>query len=279
VKRPPPKKSKPDRVDPGTNSPTKIDFGKQRSVSGGSPSGDSFPVVGVGASAGGLEAFSELVANLPLKTGMAFVLVQHLDPAHGSALQEILSRRTRIPVREVVDGMKVQRDHIYVIPANADLALEDGVLHLMPRVAARGVHKPIDSFFRSLAEQRRDRSIAVILSGTASDGTAGCSAIKAAGGITFAQDDKTAKYGSMPESAALSGCVDFVLPPRAIAAELVRIGKHPYVAPVPGPVAAEPEVRLSPDDLQRIFTMVRQAMGVDFTHYKQSTVQRRICGS
>src|SRR5215510_13877418 len=126
-----------------------------------------FPIVGVGASAGGLEAFSELLRHLPEKTGMAFVLVQHLDPTHGSVLKEILARTTRIPVREVTDGVLVQPDHIYVIPANTDMTIEKGVLRLAARALTRGQHMPIDHFFRALADDRGGQSIAVILSGTA----------------------------------------------------------------------------------------------------------------
>jgi two-component system, chemotaxis family, CheB/CheR fusion protein len=234
----------------------------------------TFPVVGIGASAGGLEAFSELLRRLPEKSGMAFVLVQHLDPKHGSELRDILSRTTKIPVTEVTDGTRVQPDHVYVIPPNTTIALQDGVLRLAPRVLTRGQHMPIDHFLRSLAEARGNRAISVILSGTASDGTEGSRAVKAAGGITFAQDEKTAKYDSMPRSAVNSGCVDFVLPPADIAAELNRVAQHPYLTP------AEPEksdVALAPgDQMEALLSLLRDATGVDFTHYKQTTLQRRI---
>jgi two-component system CheB/CheR fusion protein len=153
----------------------------------------SFPVVGIGASAGGLEAFSELLHNLPEKTGMAFVLVQHLDPKHESSLPEILARTTRLPVTEVTQDGELQPDHVYVIPANTNLLIKDGVLRLGPRVMVHGQHMPIDNFFRSLAERVRQRAIGVVLSGTAADGTEGCRAIKAAGGLTFAQDEESAK--------------------------------------------------------------------------------------
>ncbi|MGA8284955.1 MAG: chemotaxis protein CheB [Candidatus Sulfotelmatobacter sp.] len=160
-----------------------------------------FPIVGIGASAGGLEAFSELLRHLPEKTGMAFVLVQHLDPKHESGLREILARTTMIPVTEVVQGVVVQPDHAYVIPANANLTLKNGTLQLGSRVLTRGQHMPVDNFFRSLAENAGQQAIGVILSGTASDGTEGCRAIKAGGGITFAQNEESAKYDSMPRNA------------------------------------------------------------------------------
>jgi two-component system, chemotaxis family, CheB/CheR fusion protein len=234
-----------------------------------------FPIVGIGASAGGLEAFSGLLANLPPTTGMAFVFLQHLDPSHHSALEEILSRATKIPVTQVTDGTEVQRNHIYLIPPNSDMVIREGILRLSARTLTHGQHRPIDSFFVSLAEDCGDRAIGVILSGTASDGTSGCLAIKAVGGITLAQDEATAKYTSMPRSAIESGCIDFVLPPKAIAEELARIERHPYIARVP----TRPDELLgpaSPNDIHQLFTMLREAKGVDFTHYKQSTLQRRI---
>jgi two-component system, chemotaxis family, CheB/CheR fusion protein len=234
-----------------------------------------FPIVGVGASAGGLEAFSALLANLPHTTGMAFVFLQHLDPSHNSALEEILSRATKIPVTQVTEGIAVERNHIYIIPPNADMVIRNGALRLSARSLTHGQHRPIDQFLISLAEDCGDRAIAVILSGTASDGTSGCLAVKAVGGITFAQDEATAKYTSMPRSAVEAGCVDFVLPPKAIAEELARIEKHPYIARVP----TRPDELLgpaSPSDIHELFAMLRNAKGVDFTHYKQSTLQRRI---
>jgi two-component system CheB/CheR fusion protein len=232
-----------------------------------------FPLVGIGASAGGLEAFSELLHHLPEKTGMAFVLVQHLDPKHGSVLQEILARITKIPVTYIVYGVAVQTNYIYVIPANADLEIHNGALQLKARMLTHGTHMPIDRFLRSLAEDRGERAISVILSGTAYDGTEGCRAIKAAGGITFAQDEKTAKYNSMPRSAVNSECVDFVLPPKKIARELASIGQHPHVAYVASP--AEVEVA-GGDDLEGLFALLRKGMNVDFTHYKHTTLLRRI---
>lgn len=232
-----------------------------------------FPIVGVGASAGGLEAFSELLRALPEKTGMAFVLVQHLDPKHASELREILARTTKIPVQEVKDGMRVEPDHVYVIPPNTSMVLTDGVLRLAARVLTRGQHLPIDHFLRSLAETDGDRAICVILSGTASDGTEGCRAVKTAGGITFAQDEDSAKYSSMPYSAVAAGCVDFVLPPAEIAKELTRVAKHPYLTPT----AVEPDSALAHDDqMVGLLSLLRDATGVDFTLYKQTTLQRRI---
>jgi two-component system CheB/CheR fusion protein len=234
-----------------------------------------FPVVGIGASAGGLEAFSELLRYLPEKTGMAFVLVQHLDPKHGSALQEILARTTKIPVTEVTQGVVVQPDHAYVIPANTNLTIKNGMLQLGSRVLTRGQHMPINDFFGSLAESAGQQAIGVILSGTASDGTEGCRAIKAAGGITFAQDEETAKYDSMPRNAVNAGCIDFILSPKDIARELGGISQHPYVARVvsPGPEGLHGMVG---SDLNALFGLLRESTGVDFTNYKHTTLHRRI---
>ena len=238
------------------------------------PESATFPVVGIGASAGGLEAFTELLRYLPEQTGMAFVLVQHLDPTHGSVLQEILARTTKIPVSEVTDGVVIRRDHVYVIPANANMVIEDGCLRLVPRDAVRGRNMPIDHFFCSLAERRGEQAIAVVLSGTASDGTLGCGAVKTAGGITFAQDEKSAKYGGMPRSAVYSGCIDFVLPPKSIAQELVRIGRHPYVARATAD--SESASAAGSETVHALLVMLREATGVDFTEYKPTTLQRRI---
>ncbi len=207
---------------------------------GDPPQGASFTIVGIGASAGGLEAFTQLLKALPQDTGMAFVLVQHLDPVHESALTQILSRATPLPVNEITDHQPVQPNHIYVIPPDTNLSIEQGILKLTPRERARMPHRPIDSFFESLSQDQRDRAIGVVLSGTASDGTLGLEAIKAEGGITFAQDD-SAKHDSMPRSAVAAGCVDLVLSPADIAEELARIAKHPYATGSSFRVPTSPE--------------------------------------
>ncbi|MBZ5515228.1 MAG: PAS domain-containing protein [Acidobacteriia bacterium] len=222
-----------------------------------------------------MEAFQQLLSSLPTRTGLAFVFVQHLAPKHESMLTELLSRSTKIPVHEVQEGMAVAPDHIYVIPANTNLVISAGVLHLLPRKETELPHMPIDCFLTSLAEDRKGRAIGVILSGTASDGTLGLKAIKAEGGIAFAQDEKTAKYDSMPRSAIAAGVVDFVLPPEGIAKELTRIGRHPYV--IQARAAEGDELLVAGDDeLNQILTLVRGATGDDFTYYKKSTLKRRI---
>jgi len=232
------------------------------------------PVVGIGASAGGLEAFTQLLGAMPTETGMAFVLVQHLEPTHKSVLTPLLARATKMPVQEVREGMQVEANHVYVIPANADLSLMDGLLHIVGRKAPAGRHLPIDYFFWSLAESRGLQAIGVILSGTASDGTAGIKAIKEAGGITFAQEPDSAKFDGMPRNAIASGCVDLVLPPERIARELARIVRHPFLGLLPAD--AVPALPAADEDWVRLFRLLRSATGVDFSLYKKSTIKRRL---
>jgi two-component system CheB/CheR fusion protein len=239
---------------------------------------DLVAVVGVGASAGGLEAFRQLLKALPVDTGMAFVLVTHLDPRHESILPNLLAKATHLPVSEAEDGTPVAPDHVYVMPRNTSMAIEGGALRLSPREKGRGQHRPIDAFLRTLAEDQNSRAIGVILSGTATDGTLGLEAVKAEGGITFAQEPKSAQYDSMPRSAIVAGCVDFVLTPEGIAQELARISRHPYVAPAatgePGAEeAAQPAVK---NGFNRILALLRRVTSVDFTLYKANTLRRRI---
>jgi two-component system, chemotaxis family, CheB/CheR fusion protein len=231
--------------------------------------GTSFPIVGVGASAGGLEAFTQLLQALPADTGMAFVLVQHLAPTHRSALAEILARETKMPVLEVHDEPTIEPNHIYVIPPDRSMIIAGGKLQLLPR-ANNGAPHPIDQFFRTLAEEQRHQAVGVVLSGTATDGTIGLEAIKAEGGITFAQD-ATAQHEGMPHSAIASGCVDFVLPPDKIAGELSRIAHHPYA--VPEPAASETDDK---ENLSQVLQLLRHVTGVDFSGYKFNTLYRRV---
>jgi two-component system CheB/CheR fusion protein len=245
-----------------------------RKESNPEPEGLSFPVVGIGASAGGLEAFTRLLRALPDDTGLAFVLVQHLAPARESALAAILSRATSMPVTEVADESEVAPNHVYVIPPDRNMTMVRGHLKLVAR-EARGLNRPVDQFFRSLAENQRHLAIGVVLSGTATDGTLGLEAIKAEGGITFAQDD-TAQYDGMPRSAAHSGCADFVLSPEGIANEITRIASHPLVAPQQDAAETIRDDRLDKAALAPILRLLHAATGVDFTHYKSGTLCRRI---
>jgi two-component system CheB/CheR fusion protein len=235
-------------------------------------SGSSLPmVVGIGASAGGLEAFTELLSHLPADTGMTFVLIQHLDPSHESHLTELLAKASKMPVSEVKGETRAEANRVYVIPPQCNLTIAGGVLHTAPRPES-GRNMPIDSFLRALAADRGRQALGVILSGTASDGTLGLQAIKAAGGTTFAQEMRTAKYDGMPRNAIAAGAADFVLPPEGIARQLVAIARNSDF-PTDPLEATEP-----PGDpvLAKILRLVRNATGVDFTHYKHSTLGRRI---
>jgi len=231
------------------------------------------PVVGIGASAGGLEAASSFFNEVPSHLGMAYVVVLHLDPARESKLSEILARTTPMPVLQVQDGMRVEPDHVYVIPPNCEMTIEHWVLHLQEREPHRSVNTTIDTFFRSLAAGHGSDAIGVILSGTASDGTLGLAAIKGEAGITFAQEPSSAKYDGMPASAIASGCVDFILTPGKIAKEIARIRQHPYIADA---VFRDGHHENDDSEMESIFRLLRRSTTVDFTGYKSPTIARRI---
>ena len=250
--------------------PNKLDHAAQRQHGKG-----KIPVAGIGASAGGLEAFTELLNALPDNTGIAFVLVQHLDPKHQSVLPELLSRATKMPVVEATNGVRVASNHVYIITPNTSLTIAGSVLRVAKRKVKDGAHMPIDLFFKSLAEDRKAGAIGIILSGTASDGVLGLRSIKTEGGVTFAQDPSSAKFDGMPQSAIAAGCVDFVRSPNNIAQELVRIMKHPYLNG-----RHEPESDKSSNAearaLNDILAILKRTKRTDFAHYRSSTVQRRI---
>jgi two-component system CheB/CheR fusion protein len=234
-----------------------------------------FPIVGIAASAGGLEAFTELLKHLPTDTGMAFVLIQHLDPHHKSLLTEILARTTQMPVSEVTDGMEVEPNHVYIIPPNTKMILSQGVLQLTPREKTYGKYLPADSFFVSLAADRGVKAIGVVLSGSDGDGSQGLIAIKDAGGVTFAQTEGSARFDSMPNTAVATGNVDFILPPQKIAEELANLSHNPFVGNHLAVEAVE-DFPASEDSMRRIFWLLQSATGVDFSDYKPTTIDRRI---
>jgi two-component system CheB/CheR fusion protein len=262
-------------IAPGQTSITTIspDSAATLALPGAEESAEGNPshIVGIGASAGGLEAFTELLSHLPVDTGMAFVLIQHLDPTHESHLTELLAKASKMPVSEVKGGTRTEANHVYVIPSRCNLSISNGVLHTPPRPQS-GRNLPIDFFLRALAADRGGRAIGVVLSGTASDGTLGLQAIKAAGGVTFAQEMETAKYDGMPRSAIAAGAADYVLAPAGIARHLTAMARAVRVAVEPRE-ATEPH---EDEQLARILRLVRTATGVDFTHYKHSTLARRI---
>ena len=232
-----------------------------------------FPVAGIGASAGGLEAFLQLLKGLPIDTGMAFVLVQHLDPKHDSQLAGLLERATQMPVCEAVDGQILRPNLVHVMPSNVRMTVASGRLVLVPR---GNEMSPIDCFLRSLAAEYGELGVGVILSGTGADGTAGVEAVKAAGGITFAEDSASAKFSSMPENAVASGFVDFVLSPEKIGIELARIARHPGLQQRTAQKVQKARTEESVALTARMLRLLSVRVGVDFTHYKKSTLQRRI---
>jgi two-component system CheB/CheR fusion protein len=239
------------------------------------------PVVGIGASAGGLEAFTRLLEHLPTTTGMAYVFVQHLDPTHPSLLSSLLARVTTMPVRDVTNGMPIEPNQVYILPPNATLILEQGTLMLRPLLALSGERHAIDSFLRSLARERQSHAIGVLLSGTASDGTAGLHAIKAEGGVTFAQDAHSAAFAQMPQSAIATGVVDHILPPEEIARELTRLSQQSSLqeAQLPEfhPSYAPPELPADEEhSFTRVLHLLRNRTGVDFLSYKPATLKRRV---
>jgi two-component system CheB/CheR fusion protein len=205
---------------------------------------------------------------------MAFVIVQHLDPHHTSHLAEILAKSTAMPVRNVEDGMSIRPNVVYVIPPNATMVLQDGVLRLEDR--APGLHLPVDAFFRSLALVQGSRAIGVILSGNASDGSLGVRAIKEECGLTFAQDEASAQHLGMPRNAIATGAIDYVLPPADIARELGRLSTHPYVRPPRADLAQAEILPEGNGELMKVFALLRKRTNVDFSHYKPNTLRRRI---
>jgi two-component system, chemotaxis family, CheB/CheR fusion protein len=226
------------------------------------------PVVGLGASAGGLEAFQKFLMAAPVEAGFAYVLVQHLDPNHESMLADLLSRRTPMPVRQVTDGMPIEPNHVYLIPPNASLVIEKARLRLAEFVEPRGFRRPIDVFFRSLATDQGSNAACVVLSGTGGDGSEGLRAVKEAGGLTLVQDPETAKYDGMPKSAVATGLVDKVLDVRDMPGAI-----RDYFDRVQAGVFSLPDVT---DFLMKVSEELRRRLGHDFSQYKRSTMLRRI---
>jgi two-component system CheB/CheR fusion protein len=243
-----------------------------RSPNRGAKAAPPFPVVGVGASAGGLDALEKLFAKLPADTGMAFVVITHTDPKHTSMLPEIIERRTQLKVRVIEDRMAAAPDTIYLPPSDHDPLIANGTFSLKKRVAKREIHMPVDLFLKQLAVERRERSGCVILSGTGSDGTHGLRAVKENGGLAVVQDPATAQHAGMPDSAIDTGLVDFVLPPDTIAGRLADYFRHPVAAK---PVSNDAE-RKPPDRIRQILAFLAKRTRHDFSLYKTSTLQRRI---
>ena len=231
------------------------------------------PIVGIGASAGGLEALEQFMARIPMASGLAFVVVQHLDPTHKGIMVELLQRSTLMSVVQIQDHMKVEANHVYVIPPNRDLSILRGVLHLLEPVSPRGLRLPIDHFFRALADDQQERSIGVILSGMGSDGTLGLRAIKEKAGSVFVQTPASAKFDGMPRSAIDAGLADVVAPAEELAARILLYLQHV-------PLLSERSVTDRDDRdqsaLDKVVLLLRSQTGHDFSLYKKSTIYRRV---
>ena len=234
-----------------------------------------FPVVGIGASAGGLAAFEAFFSAMPADSGIAFILVQHLAPDHKSMLVELIARHTAMPVFEVEDGMVVEPNCIYVIAPNFDMAFINGALQLLPPGAPRGHRCPVDFFFRSLAQDHHARAIGIVLSGTGSDGAQGIRAIKGEGGMAMAQNSESTQYDGMPRSAVATGLVDFVLTPGEMPAQLLAYIHHAFRGHTSAPSSSSPGLRVD-DALKKIFVLLRAHTGHDFAEYKLNTIHRRV---
>jgi two-component system CheB/CheR fusion protein len=228
--------------------------------------------VGIGASAGGLEALEAFFSQMAADSGMAFIVIQHLSPHYKSMMVELLSKRTAMPVQRAEEGMRVEANSVYLIPPKKNLSIFHGKLLLSESDHARGLNLPIDVFLRSLADDQAEKSIGVILSGTGSDGMRGIRTIKGAGGMVMVQSEESAKFDGMPRAAISTGLADFTLPPEEMPQKLLSFARHPYAAKADRPQT----LLLDEDNLARIFALLRERARVDFTFYKPSTVIRRI---
>lgn len=262
-----PEQDAPTTAPTGEKAAAEVDLGAHPSA--------GFPIVGIGASAGGLGAFEAFFSGMPADTdpGMAFVLVQHLAPDHKSMLTDLIKRYTRMQVYEVEDGMVVKPNCTYIIPPNRDMAFLNGTLQLMEPTSPRGQRTPIDYFFRTLAQDRHEQAICIILSGTGSDGTLGLRAVKGEGGMVMAQNPASTEYDGMPRSAIDTGLVDYELPPAEMPAQLIAYVAHAFGNP---PRPATPPTMKAESALKKIFVILRAQTGHDFSQYKSSTVNRRI---
>jgi two-component system CheB/CheR fusion protein len=238
-----------------------------------SRSGKAIPIVGIGASAGGLEAFEAFFTAMPPDSDIAFVLVSHLDPTHVSIMPELIRKRTKMQVKQIEDGMRVQPNTVYVVPPNRDLSILNGVLQLMEQSKPRGANLPIDVFLQALARDQGANATAIIFSGTGSDGTQGVKAIKGEAGMVMVQDEGSAKYDGMPRSAIATGLADYILPPAAMPGQLLKYLRHTVHAATATILADGGKM---PDTLQKMYILLRNRTGHDFSLYKKNTILRRI---
>ena len=244
----------------------------KKKPSGGIPGKDQFYIVGMGGSAGSLEAFEQFFLNMPDNSGAAFVLISHLDPTHKGMMPELLQRYTKMKVFEAIDGMKVMPNCVYVIPSNKDMAILHGTLQLLEPTATRGLRLPIDFFFKHLGQDQKKRAVGIIISGMGSDGTAGLRIIKEHLGMVMVEDPETAKYDSMPRSAIDTGLADYIAPAEVLPTKLLAYLKQSS-QPLSGHIGTEEQVVSA---VQKILVLLRGQTGNDFSLYKKNTVLRRI---
>ncbi|MBU0676048.1 MAG: PAS domain-containing protein [Proteobacteria bacterium] len=245
-------------------------LGKQKDIP---PTLPPLPIVGIGASAGGLEAFGAFFSTMPADPGLAFILVPHLDPTHVSIMPELIQRQTRMDVLQIKDGMRVMANTVYIVPPNHDLSILNGTLQLMAPGLPRGVNLPINTFLQALARDQGINAVGIILSGTGSDGTLGIRAIKSENGMVMVQDEKSAGYDGMPRSAIATGLADYVLPPAAMPKQLIKYLSHVVR---PGPAVVKHDDGKLSDSLQKICIILRSRTGHDFSLYKENTILRRL---
>ena len=246
---------------------------QDRKSSGLSKESSNIPIVGIGSSAGGLEALELFFSNLPPNTNMAFVIIQHLSPKHKSIMADILMKYTQMKVLPVQDDKEIKPNCVYLNPPDKNVVILNRRLYLTEPTQSHGVNLPIDCFFRSLSEDQGEKAICIILSGTATDGTLGLKAIKGEGGMAMVQEPDSAKYSGMPISAITTGLVDFILPVEKIPAELIKYVQHPYIERPDRIETAKQQFR---SYVQKILVMIRTSTGHDFANYKQTTIRRRI---
>jgi two-component system CheB/CheR fusion protein len=232
-----------------------------------------FPIVGIGASAGGLEALESFFSHVPVKSAMAFVVIQHLDPTHKSIMGSLLKKYTAMDISEISDGLRMEKNRVYLAPPDHNIEVIDNTLHYRTPEKIRAVNLPIDFFFRSLADDQGERAIGVILSGTGTDGTLGLKVIKGAGGMAMVQEEAQAKFSGMPKSAIDTGMVDFVLPVEKMPLQLLKYVMHPYIEKAQ---TAQPFDGDFQTNMRKVLLLIRDKTGHDFSQYKANTVQRRI---
>jgi two-component system CheB/CheR fusion protein len=253
--------------------PKRFPVKKKKSVAKIMQPDNSFYVVGIGASAGGLEALERFFENMPDSLGMAFIVVSHLDPTHVSIMPELIQKSTKMKLYPAEDGMIVKPNHVYVAPANRDIAILHGTIQLIEPAQAHGFRLPIDFFFKSLSQDLGEKAICIILSGMASDGTAGLKAVKSELGMVIVQDPNSAKFDGMPTSAIKTGLADYILPPEAMPDQLIKYSLHKVKGILIDKSIPEGKI---PDTFQKIFILLRNHTGHDFSLYKQNTISRRV---